>query len=109
MDRGAFWLVREGKDFKDAAQAEKEFLSDAKVRLYRSASHIDDFLKCVTDRKRPCTSEIEGGHTAICCHLVNLAYTHRQTIKWDPQNKTFTDSSCNPAWLTREYRGPWKV
>ncbi len=109
VDRGAFWLVREGKDFKDAAQAEKEFLSDAKVRLYRSSSHIDDFLKCVADRKRPCTSEIEGGHTAICCHLVNLAYTHRQTIKWDPQNKNFTDPSCKPAWLTSEYRDPWKV
>lgn len=110
VDRGRFWLVRDGKDFQSPGQAEKEFLTDAKIRLYRSeSSHPDDFLARVADRKRPCASEIEGGHTAICCHLVNLAYAHRRTIKWDPKAMAFTDPSCDSAWLTRAYRAPWKV
>ena len=109
VDRGAFRLARDGKEFNNAGQAEKEFLADAKIKLYRSSSHTGDFLARVVDRKRPCTSEIEGGHTAICCHLVNLAYIHRKTIKWDPSKMVFSDPSCDPAWLTRNYRAPWKV
>lgn len=109
VDRGAFRLVKGGKEYDSPAQAEKEFLADAKVQLYRSSSHTADFLARIADRKRSCTSEIEGGHTAICCHLVNLAYAHRKTIKWDPIKMAFTDPSCDPAWLTRNYRAPWKV
>ncbi|HIG29763.1 MAG TPA: Gfo/Idh/MocA family oxidoreductase [Verrucomicrobiales bacterium] len=110
VDRGSFRLVHDGKEYRSAGQAEKLFLAEAKVKLYRNPkSHPDDFLARVADRKRPCTSEIEGGHTAICCHLVNLAYAHRKIIKWDPSKKIFTDPSCDKAWLTRDYRAPWKV
>ena len=35
-------------------------------------------------RKKPITSEQVGGHSAICCHLMNQAYYHGQKIKWDP-------------------------
>ena len=42
------------------------------------------------------------------CHLINLAYAHRKTIKWDPAKLTFADPSCDAAWLTRNYRAPWK-
>lgn len=109
VDRGSFRLERDGKEFENAGQAEKEYLADAKIRLYRSSSHIVDFLARVADRKRPCASEVEGGHTAICCHLINLAYAHRKTIKWDPKRMVFSDPSCDAKWLTRSYRAPWKV
>ncbi len=108
VDRGSFWLVHNGKDIQSPGQAEKEYLTDAKVRLYRSeSSHVVDFLERVADRKKPVASEIVGGHTAICCHLVNLAYAHRRTIKWDPKKLAFADPSCDPAWMTRSYRAPW--
>jgi hypothetical protein len=68
---------------------------------------VVDFLERVADRKKPVASEIVGGHTAICCHLVNLAYAHRRTIKWDPKKLAFADPSCDPAWMTRSYRAPW--
>jgi len=109
VSRGEFEMVRGGESIKSAGMAEKQFLKDAKVRLYHSKSHTDDFLERVADRKRPVTSEIEGGHSAICCHLMNLAYYHRQTIKWDPDKMAFADSSCEPSWLTSNYRKPWKV
>ena len=108
-DRGNFELVRGNERMIQWARAEKEYLTDAKIRLYHSPSHTDDFLARLVDRKRPVASEIEGGHTAILCHLVNLAYYHRQTIKWNPHKLAFADASCDPAWLTSPYRDPWKV
>jgi hypothetical protein len=125
VNRGKFVLIREGKVTlashpgeagspesscaAQAAKAEKEFLADAKVQLYRSKSHIDDFLARVADRGRPITSEIEGGRTAICCHLMNLAYYHRQTIRWNPERCDFPWFKGDGDWLTRDYRAPWKV
>jgi predicted dehydrogenase len=109
VDRGSFVLVRGGQTINQWARAEKEFLADAKVRLYRSKSHPDDFLERVADRRRPCTSEIEGAHSAICCHLVNLSYYHRRKIQWDPRKLAFAAGGGDPAWLTCNYRSPWKV
>lgn len=109
VSRGGFEMVRGGETITHVQKAEKRFLADAKVVLYRSKSHTDDFLERVADRKRPVTSAIEGGHSAICCHLINLAYSHRQAIKWDPAKMTFSDSTCDASWLTSSYRDPWKV
>ena len=109
VDRGGFELVRGGVTITQAAKAEKEFLHNAKIRLYRSKSHTQDFLDRIADRRRPIASEIEGAHTAICCHLMNLAYSHRKTIKWDPRQMTFSDPTCDLAWLTSNYRKPWEV
>ena len=122
VNRGKFVFVRDGKTVAaydgsqqgtscaaEAARAEKEYLAGAKVQLYRSKSHIDDFLARVADRKRPITSEVEGGHSAICCHLMNLAYYHREVIPWNPHKLGFPWFRGNRAWLTRDYRAPWKV
>jgi predicted dehydrogenase len=109
VDRGSFELVRGKETMIQAARAEKEYLTDAKIRLYHSKSHYADFLERVADRKRPVASEVVGAHTAICCHLINLAYAHRKTIKWDPAKLAFTDPSCDAGWLTRNYRAPWKA
>jgi predicted dehydrogenase len=89
--------------------AEKQFLADAKIKLYESKSHLGDFLECVKSRKKPITSEIVGGHSVICCHLMNQAYLNDQKIKWDPEKFVFTDGTGDPKWLTRDYRKPWKV
>ena len=91
-------------------KAEKEFLGEApKIQLYRSDNHLRDFLTCVETRKKPITHEGVGGRSAICCHLMNLAYYHGQTIKWDPAENAFAEGTGDPKWLTRDYRDPWKV
>jgi predicted dehydrogenase len=90
-------------------KAEKEFLADAKIRLYKSNNHQDDFLECVKSRKKPITSEIVGARSAICCHLMNQAYYHGEKLQWDPAANKFINGTGNPAWLTRDYRSPWKV
>lgn len=90
-------------------QLENEYLSDAKVRLYQSYDHIQDFLDCVKSRRKPITSEVVGGRSAICCHLLNQAYYNHAVIKWQPERMQFAPGSGDPAWLTRNYREPWNV
>lgn len=124
VNRGRFELIREGKVFskhtrgKDDTdgsvtaayvKAEREFLKDAKERVYKSTNHIRDFLGAVESRKKPITNEVVGGGTAICCHLMNLAYYHKKDIKWDPKRNDFSCSSGDEKWLSRDYRGPWSV
>jgi predicted dehydrogenase len=90
-------------------KAERGYLQNAKIKLYVSKNHITDFTDCVVSRKKPITSEIVGGRTAICCHLMNQAYYNHQAIKWDPKKLALVGGSGDPKWLTRDYRGPWTV
>ena len=108
-NRGSFSFIRGLESMGSQYAAEKKLLADAKVRLYQSNSHTDDFLARVADRKRPISSEVEGGHSAICCHLMNLSYYHHATIKWNPTTYAFVDGTGDPAWLTCAYRAPWKM
>jgi predicted dehydrogenase len=90
-------------------KAQDEFLKDAKVKLYVSTNHISDFLACVHSRQKPITSEQVGARSAICCHLLNLAYLHQQKLEWNPDQFTFANHTGDAKWLTRDYRAPWKV
>lgn len=40
---------------------------------------------------------------------MNLAYYHGQKFRRDPKAMAFAPGSGDPAWLTRDYRDPWKV
>jgi predicted dehydrogenase len=90
------------------ARVERDYLKDAKVRLYKVQDcHVGDFLACVKSRTKPITNEQVGARSAICCHLMNLAYYHHQPLKWDPQACSFTDGTGDPTWLEgsrRDYK-----
>jgi hypothetical protein len=88
----------------EVQKAERALLKDAKIKLYVSGNHLSDFMQCVKSRKKPITSEQVGGRSAICCHLMNLAYYHGQKLKWDPANFAFLGGMGDPQWLTRDYR-----
>jgi predicted dehydrogenase len=93
----------------EVAKAEKAFLKDARIKLYVSQNHLSDFIACLKSRKKPITSEQVGARSAICCHLLNQAYFHKQKIEWDPAKLAFTGATCDPKWMTKEYRKPWGV
>ena len=88
---------------------EKEYLTGAKVQIYASTDHKADFLGAIKSRQPPITNEVIGARTVTACHLISQAYYHGQTIKWDPAKNNFADGSGDAKWLTREYRGAWKV
>lgn len=122
VNRGRFVFIHKGKEISKferhgdkgslegaLAIAEKQFLTDAKVKLYKSGHHIRDFIDAVAKRSKPITNEIVGARSAIACHLMNQAYYHGETLKWDPAKNQFKDGTGKPEWLNREYRGAWKV
>jgi predicted dehydrogenase len=118
VNRGRFKVIVKGQtiasyedpETKDTTcqaeveKAEKLLLKDARIKLYESNSHYEDFLSCVTSRKKPVASEQIGGRTVICCHLLNQLYFHKASIKWDPDRFCFTGGTGNPEWLTEKYR-----
>jgi predicted dehydrogenase len=113
VNRGQFQFWK-GEEKKAGAAREcqaiaKEFLADAKVRLYKSTDHKGDWLGAIRARKRPICDVDIGAHTVIVCHLVNLAYYHGQRMQWDPQAQHFTGGTGNPDWLDVSQRDPWKV
>ena len=93
---------------KELDKLESDFLKDAKVKLYKSNSHIPDFLNSMRTRKKPCTHEIIGARTSIACHLLNQTYYNHTEIKWNPKKNTFA-AGGDSSWLTRNYRGDFKV
>ena len=121
VNRGRFAFTHKGKEITKfekrgdgslgsaLQKAEKGFLDNAKIKLYKSNHHIRDFLSCVESREKPITNEIIGARSAICCHLMNQAYYNGKIIKWNPESNAFADKSGNSKWLTRDYRGQWKA
>lgn len=90
-------------------KVQEEYLKDARVRLYASDNHMQDFIDCVYARRKPITNEIVGGRSAICCHLMNQAYYNHETIQWWPDHMRFPYNRGESEWLTRDYRAPWTV
>ena len=89
-------------------KAEKAYLADAKVKLYSSRNHLNDFLACMRSREQPCTNAETGGRSAIACNLLNQAYYNKTKIVWDPKALKLGGGG-DPKWLTRDYRAPFKV
>lgn len=124
VNRGKFELILDGKTVhkfwdratdkgtsleREVMMAERTFLAEAKVQLYRSPAHFQDFIDCVRTRRRPiCDVEI-GARTVIACHVMNFAYRYGAAAKWNPATNRLAGGG-DPRWLTRDaYRDGWKV
>lgn len=123
VNRGKFELVLGGKTIhkfwdknvdkgtsleREYTLAERTFLKDAKVKLYESKNHHDDWLNAIQTRQRPICDVAIGATTVISCHLMNMAYWHGANIQWNPEKREFIKGG-DPKWLTRDYRGEWVV
>jgi predicted dehydrogenase len=101
--------VEKGADLKAALDTAEKEIDEAKPRLYASTDHKADFLSAIKTRKDPVCPVNVGAHSVIACHLLNFGYRYGQKLKWDPKKIAFTGGTGDPKWLTREYRGEWKV
>jgi len=112
VNRGqfAFWLGDKqiASDRKQCREVEQNYLADAKVRLYRSSDHKQDFLDCVRHRTRPIADVEIGARTVTICHLVNLAYYHGQTMQWNAHREQFIKGKGDPSWLDVAHRAPYR-
>lgn len=124
VNRGKFELIMDGKTVhkfwdkevdkttsmeREVTLTEREFLGDAKIKLYNSKSHFQDFLDCVQSRKRPICDVEVGASSVVACHVMNFAYHYGANARWNPEKKRFA-SGGNSKWLTRDrYRDNWVV
>ena len=124
VNRGKFELILDGKTRhkfwdkevdkttsmeREVTLTEREYLADAKVKLYNSKSHFQDFLDSVQSRKPPICDVAIGASSAIACHLMNFAYHYGANVQWNPERNRFA-SGGSSKWLTRDrYRDGWKV
>ncbi|MDI1311129.1 Gfo/Idh/MocA family oxidoreductase [Prosthecobacter sp.] len=123
VNRGKFELVLGGKTIhkfwdketdkgtsldREVILTEREYLTDAKVKLYNSKNHHEDWLNSIKTREKPICDVAIGASTAISCHLMSQAYYHGGSMKWNPEKHEYI-SGGDAKWLTREYRADWKV
>jgi predicted dehydrogenase len=113
VNRGKFefWLgdQQKAKTPEDCDAVAKEYLADAKVKLYESKSHGSDWLNSIQTRQPPICDVEVGARSVSVCHLVNLAYYHGQKMKWNPRSEKFTGGTGNKAWLDVPHREPWTI
>ena len=124
VNRGKFELIMDGKTVRKFWDKEvdkttsldrevlfttREYLGDAKVKLYESKNHFQDFLEAVQSRKMPICDVAIGASSVTACHLMNFAYHYGANAKWNPAKNKFA-SGGDAKWLTRDrYRGGWTV
>src|SRR5262245_17851363 len=113
VNRGKFEFFlgseQKARTTADCDAIAKEYLTDAKVRLYSSNNHGSDWLNSIRTRKPPICDVSVGTHTVIVCHLVNMAYNYNQRLKWNPAKLEFVGGTGDVKWLDVPYRDPWKL
>jgi predicted dehydrogenase len=85
-------------------------IGEKEIHLYESNDHFRNFIDGVLGRKE-CVAPCEVAHRSITiCHLGNIAMRlGRETLKWNPEKEEIVDDAEAAKWLSREYRGPWKL
>jgi predicted dehydrogenase len=122
VNRGAFSFERDGKTIaafsrKESERpltaqldaVEKEYLADAKIRLVVSSDHRTDWLNAIRSRTRPICDVEVGARSVTACHLLGFSYYYGEKFSWDPENNRFAAGTGKAEWLTRSYRGDWKL
>ena len=72
-------------------------------------THVQNFIDCMRTRKRP-NSDVEIGHNSmIACHLGNMSQRLGRQIKWDVESEKVMGDPEAQAFVSREYRAPWKL
>jgi predicted dehydrogenase len=97
-----------GKIESDPAEIVKTPIGEKEWRCYASNNHKRNWVECVRSRKQPiCTAEI-GHRSATVCHLTNIGYRLRKSLRWDPAKEAFNDVEANKL-VSREPREKWKI
>jgi len=79
------------------------------VHLYESPEHHEDWIRCIRTRQRPICDVAIGAHSAIVCHIGNIAYWLKRPLKWDPDKERFVDDDEANRLLWRSMRAPWRI
>jgi predicted dehydrogenase len=106
-DKGRIYVDRSTK-VSDPDGILKEPLSASDKKLPAITNHRQNWLDCIKSKELPVANVVVGAGSVTACHLVNLAYWHRQKMKWDAKAWKFADEAHN-KWLDRERRGSYQL
>ncbi len=106
-DRSKYHLYPEWDGQKNTPKTEEVHYDQGKES---HREHVDNFLECLKTRETPaCPPEI-GRAAAIHVHIANIAARVGETVlEWDDANNRFTNCDKANAFITPEYRKPWKL
>jgi len=80
------------------------------VPTYKGTGGIyGDFLDCVKTREKPFRDIELAVHTAVVCHLGNIAYLLKRNLKWDSAKCEFPGDAEANGLAERARREPWTL
>src|SRR5262249_8018940 len=69
--------------------------------------HMQNFLSCISSRKRPVAHIEEGYISTTSCILANLSMQLGRTLVWNTVSGQVVGDEEADRLLQRPYRGPW--
>jgi len=102
------WIEVDRGHFKANPEKIAEDPWSGKEKLYENRDHYGNFLDCMRSRKKPICDVAIGAHSAMVCHIGNIAWWTDLTLKWDPEKERFDKDEAN-QWLDRARRAPWNL
>lgn len=79
------------------------------VHLYRSRSHMGNFIECVRSRAET-VAPVDNGHRSnTACILGEIAMRLERPIRWDPVRECFPGDEEASRMLSRPMRAPWRL
>jgi len=80
------------------------------VPTYKGQGGIyGDFIECVKTREKPFRDVELATHTAAVCHLGNIAYQLKRSLKWDGVKNEFPGDEEANRLVDRARREPWTL
>jgi len=74
-----------------------------------TSNHLENFLDCVRNRKRPNADVDLARHSVIVPLLANIALYTNRNLRWNPDKEEFINDSDANRYLDKPRREPWTL
>lgn len=103
--------IPQGQENKPLEASDPKILTSVigpnEIHLYKSDSHMGNWLECIKSRKEP-VSPVETGHRACSvCLVTHIAMKLGRKLNWDPVKEMFVNDDEANKLLSRPQRAPW--
>ncbi|VTS06551.1 Gfo/Idh/MocA family protein [Tuwongella immobilis] len=106
-ENGTIFVSRGTIRASDKKLLEEPLGKDA-IRLEVTNGHMNNFMECLSTRKKPICNVEVGASSVIVCHTGVIATRLGKALTWDPATHRFGEAEAN-AMISRPMRKPWKL